>query len=74
MKEYEVLVEEITPCGGDKHSKKEFIEIEAVSPEAYVKSCGRFPIVDITEMSNGDTVIETADGAGNKIRYVFTEI
>lgn len=74
MKEYEVLLEESNPCGGDNHSKKEFIEVECESPESYVRQFGRFPIVDIIEMQNGDTVINTSDVAGNKIRYTFTEI
>lgn len=34
MHEYEIFVEEINPCGGEKHSKKTLIEAEAVSPEA----------------------------------------
>ena len=29
MKEYEVLVQTINPCGGEAHDKKEFFEIEA---------------------------------------------
>ena len=37
MHEYEIFVEEINPCGGEKHSKKTLIEAEAASPEAYVK-------------------------------------
>ena len=44
MHEYEIFVEEINPCGGEKHSKKTLIEAEADSPEAYVKENGRFPI------------------------------
>ena len=35
MNEYEVLIETINPCGGEAHSKKEFKEIEAESPESY---------------------------------------
>ena len=34
MHEYEVLIETINPCGGEAHSKKEFLDIEAESPEA----------------------------------------
>ena len=33
MNEYEVLIETINPCGGEAHSKKEFKEVEAESPE-----------------------------------------
>ena len=65
MNEYEVFVEDINSCGGEQHAKKELLEIEAESPEAYVKENGRFPIMDISENSSGDTVIVTGDGNGN---------
>lgn len=42
MKKYEVFIEEINPCGGERHSKKEIIEVEAESPEAYVKKMEDF--------------------------------
>lgn len=73
MNEYEVFVEEINPCGGEKHSKKELIEVEAESPEAYVKEHGRYPITDISTDSRGDIVIVTGDGYGSIIRYTFSE-
>ena len=72
MNEYEVLIETINPCGGEAHASKEFIEIEAQSPEAYVKAEGRFPIMDIVEKADGDTLIVTGDGKGNFVRYTFT--
>ena len=40
MHEYEIFIEEINPCGGEKYSKKTLIEAEADSPEAYVKENG----------------------------------
>ncbi len=73
MNEYEVFIEDINSCGGEQHAKKELIEVEAESPESYVKEIGRFPIVDITKRANGDTVIMTGDGKGNFVRYTFTE-
>ena len=73
MNEYEVFVEEMTPCGGEKYAKKQFVEIEADSPEAYVKANARFPIMDIIKKTGGVTVIVTGDGIGNIIRYSFTE-
>ena len=33
MKEYEILVETMNPCGGASHAKKEFIEAEAERPK-----------------------------------------
>ncbi len=73
MNEYEVFIEDINSCGGAQHAKKELIEVEAVSPEAYVKESGRFPILDISENASGDTVITTGDGNGNFVKYTFTE-
>ena len=73
MNEYEVYIEEINPCGGSQHAKKSIIEIEAESPEAYVKANGRFPIMEISKNSNGDEVIITGDGNGYYIRYTFSE-
>lgn len=72
MQDYEVFVEDINPCGGEQHAKKELIEIEAESPEAYVKAAGRFPILDMGKNAAGDTVITTGDGNGNLVRYTFS--
>lgn len=73
MNEYEVFIEDINSCGGEQYAKKELIEVEAESPEAYVKAYGRFPIISIAENADGDTVITTGDGVGNFLRYTFTE-
>ena len=40
MNEYEVFIEDINACGGEQYAKKELIEVEADSPEAYVKANG----------------------------------
>lgn len=73
MNEYEVLIEEINPCGGSQHAKKEFLEVEAESPEAYVRANGKWPILDTARNADGDTVITTGDGSGNLVRYTFSE-
>ena len=73
MHEYEIFVEEINPCGGEKHSKKTLIEAEADSPEAYVKENGRFPILESILNENGVVVIVTGDNHGSIVRYTFTE-
>lgn len=49
MNEYEIYIEDINSCGGNRHSKTEIIEVETESPEAYVKENGRFPIQEITK-------------------------
>lgn len=73
MNEYEVLIEDINPCGGAAYGKKEILEVEADSPESYVRDCGRFPIMEQTTNAAGDVVITTGDGKGNIVRYTFTE-
>ena len=73
MNEYEVFIEDINSCGGAQYAKKELVEIEAESPEAYVKENGRFPVIEISKNSNGDTVITTGDGNGNFVKYTFSE-
>ncbi len=73
MKEYEILIEDINPCGGEKYGKKEIVEAEAESPEAYVQAHGRFPVIDTATNTDGDYVITTGDGSGNMVRYTFTE-
>ena len=71
--EYEVLIETITPWGGEAHANKEFKEIEAESPESYVAQNGSFPVIDSGKNAAGDTVITTGDGKGVMIRYTCTE-
>lgn len=73
MNEYEVFIEDINSCGGEQYAKKELIEVEAASPESYVKENGRYPILDISRNAQGDTVVMTGDGKGNFVRYTFTE-
>ena len=53
MHEYEIFIEEINPCGGEKHSKKTLIEAEAASPEAYVKRKWKVPGSETTGNENG---------------------
>ena len=73
MKEYEIIIETINPCGGERHSQQEIIEAEIESPEAYVKQNGRFPVIDTAQNPDGDVVIVTGDGNGYMVRYTFTE-
>ena len=73
MKEYEVLIETVNPCGGERHADKEFLEIEAESPEAYVAANARSPGIDSGKNAAGDVVITTGDGRGTLVRYTFTE-
>ena len=73
MKEYEIIIETINPCGGDHHSQQEIIEANIESPEAFVKEKGRIPINDKIENPDGGVVIVTGDGKGYVVRYTFSE-
>lgn len=73
MNEYEVMIESINPCGGAAHASRELREIEAESPEAWVRENGRYPILDSGRNTSGDAVITTGDGSGSIVRYTFTE-
>ena len=68
MKEYEILIETINPCGGEAHAKREIIEAKAESPEAYVKAKTRYPVIDHVQEPDGDTRIVTGDGAGSMVK------
>ena len=70
--EYEVLIETINPCGGDRHSTKEYVEVTCESPEAYVAEHGRYPVMTTGKTPEGDVVITTGDGKGSMVRYTFT--
>lgn len=74
MKEYEILIETVNPCGGERHAKKKIIEAECESPEVYVRENGPYPVMDRVETQTGDTLIITGDGKGSMVRYTFTEI
>lgn len=73
MKEYELCIEAMTPCGGSKHARREILEVEAESPEAYVKANAPLPIIDAADFG-GSTIITTGDSGGYITRYLFTEI
>ncbi len=72
MNEYEVIIEEINPCGGEAYASKEIIEVEAQSPESYVRANARFPILEIREQSDGSTLVIAGNDSGYITRYTFS--
>lgn len=72
LNEYEVIIEEINPCGGETYARKEIIEVEAESPESYVRANAKFPILEISPQSDGSTLIVTGNGSGYITRYTFS--
>ena len=73
MKYYDLIKESMTPCGGTKYATRTIEEIICESPEIYAKENSPFPIMEITQLPNGDTVIVTGDGKGYLVRYTFSE-
>ena len=63
MQEYELCIEAMTPCGGSKHARREILEVETDSPEAYVQENAMFPILDVAACEDM-IIITTGDGHG----------
>ena len=72
MKEYELCIETMNPCGGSEYAQRSFQDVETDSPENWVKTNAPLPILDITE-ADGSIIIPTGDGPGYITRYMFTE-
>lgn len=70
---YEVTVEDMTPCGGEKYAIRQILEIKAESPMAYVMEHKRFPNVESFTNEQGDTVIIASNPVGYRTKYTFTE-
>lgn len=73
MTQYEVLQQDINPCGGERNALTRLYDVETDDPTAYVRENGQFPISDTGKNADGDLVITTADGKGNLVRYIFME-
>lgn len=73
MKEYEIIIEAMNPCGGERYAQQEIIEAEIESPEDYVEANKRLPVIETIHRPNGEVVIETGNEAGYRIRYTFSE-
>ena len=73
MNEYEVIIEEINPCGGETYARKEILEVEAESPESYVRANAKFPILETSRQADGSVLIVCGNDCGYITRYTFTE-
>lgn len=72
MKEYELCIEAMNPCGGKEYARREIMDVETDSPENWVKANAPLPILDIAE-ADGSIIITTGDGHGYITKYMFTE-
>ncbi|MBQ0134007.1 MAG: hypothetical protein KBS46_02565 [Clostridiales bacterium] len=73
MKDYEVMVEDINPCGGADRPRTEFIDVRCDDPVEWVRAHCRFPVREANENSDGDLVITAGDSFGLAARYTFSE-
>lgn len=69
---YEVTIEDMTPCGGEKYANRRILEVEAESPMDYVQQNKRFPNVALIRQTEEETVVEATNPVGYKTRYTFT--
>lgn len=72
MKEYELCIESMNPCGGKEYAQRIFRDVETDDPQAYVRANAPLPILEVAEV-NGSIVITTGDGHGYITKYIFTE-
>lgn len=72
MKEYELCIEAMNPCGGKEYARREIMDVETDSPENWVKANAPLPILEISE-ADGSIIITTGDGHGYITKYMFTE-
>jgi hypothetical protein len=72
MKEYELCIETMNPCGGKEYAQRDFKEVETDDPVAYVKANAPLPVLEVSEV-DGSVVVTTGDGFGYITRYIFTE-
>ena len=72
MKEYEILIETINPCGGESHAKKEIIEAECCPDHIHmlVKIPPKYSIAEIVGYLKGKSALMIFDRHANlKYRY-----
>ena len=72
MKEYEVTIESMNPCGGEQFAQREIREIETDDPIAWVKAETNMNEVTTDTLRDGLLVV-----AGQNVyikRFTFVEI
>ena len=72
MKEYELCIETMNPCGGKEYAQRQFLDVETDDPVAYVKANAPLPVLDVSEV-DGSIVVTTGDGHGYITKFTFTE-
>ena len=73
MKNFEVMLEDINPCGGPDRPRKEFLDVSCDDPRVWVEQNARYPITECNLNADGDLVITPGDVMGLAVRYTFSE-
>jgi hypothetical protein len=71
MREFEVTIESMTPCGGEKHARREIQEIETNDPMEWVRE--QTKAENITLVSDYKGYVIVAEQHGYVKRFTFTE-
>ena len=72
MKEYEVTIESMNPCGGEQFAQREIREIETDDPIAWVKAQTNISEVTCDTLRDGLQIIAGQNGYIK--RFTFVEI
>ena len=62
--QYDVLIDNINPCGGEKHAIRTFQEAETDDPVEWVRKSAKFPVIDTSRNPRGDIIVVSANGRG----------
>jgi hypothetical protein len=71
MREFEVAIESMNPCGGEQYAQREIREIETDDPVAWVRAQTGITDVTVEQLQNGLLVIAGQNGYIK--RFTFTE-
>jgi len=71
MREFEVTIESMNPCGGEQYAQREIREIETEDPVAWVRAETGITEVTCEELRDGLLVIAGQNGYIK--RFTFTE-
>ena len=72
MKEYEVTIESMNPCGGEQFAQREIREIETNDPIAWVKAQTNINELTVETLRDGLQIIAGQNGYIK--RFTFVEI
>ena len=75
MKEYELCIETMNPCGGKEYAQREFRDVETDDPVAYVRQMLQDREVKLDGQTDGNGVVTVyADCSGMIQKFIFTPV